>query len=496
MTWTLYKEIKYATDGIPGSDLTDFPKLFAIAADADIAAEGGGGGGIKFTSADGNTDLAFGLYPSTDITSGDILARVKVSPDADASVGDVICRLYYSSTESTTEDKAGTVDSFALVTPLEEDPSGSEPQIFDWVTETNLGTSAGTMTSGDLVAATVGSGLELDGSDDVVDFGTIAGINSATEATIQAIISRTSTTHSVAGGFSAGASAPPGSRFSFIWFTDANIYVSCGNAVYGSCSLAGTGAHAIAIVFDGAGGSDADRLKLFVDGVQQTLTFSGTIPTSLPSVNPYTVGKDSSDRYGGGTHDEHFVTAGLRTANWLAYAYTDDFANADTFTLSTEQGGGGGVTISPAAASCSAATLGPSVVLGAISLTPTPAAAVAASVDPTVELGAISLTPDPATAVCATIDPTVELGPLSITPDPAAAVCATVDPTVAIGGLTIAPDPASAVAASSDPTVILGPLTLTPDPATAACATAGPTVVGGVSVFPTDVWRVRASRRR
>lgn len=144
MTWTKYKEIKYAADGIPAENLTDFPKLVSITADADIASELSGGGGIKFTSADGLTDLSFGLYPSTDLAAGTVLARVKVTLLTAASVGDVICRLYYSSSESTTEDKAGTVSAdYVLFMPLEEDPSGSAPQMLDWVSEANLGTSGG-----------------------------------------------------------------------------------------------------------------------------------------------------------------------------------------------------------------------------------------------------------------------------------------------------------------------------------------------------------------
>ena len=76
------------------------------------------------------TDLDFGLYPSTDLANGTVLARVKVTLLTAASVGDVICRLYYSASESTTEDKAGTVSAYSLFMPLEQDPSGSAPQLF------------------------------------------------------------------------------------------------------------------------------------------------------------------------------------------------------------------------------------------------------------------------------------------------------------------------------------------------------------------------------
>lgn len=38
-----------------------------------------------------------------------------------------------------------------------------------------------------------------------------------------------------------------------------------------------------AMVFDGAGAANADRLKLYVNGLEKTLTFSGTIPSSCPT---------------------------------------------------------------------------------------------------------------------------------------------------------------------------------------------------------------------
>ena len=54
-------------------------------------------------------------------------------------------------------------------------------------------------------------------------------------------------------------------------------------------------------VFDGTGGANADRLKLYVDGVLQTLTFSGTIPAILPNMvtGNATVGRDSATTFKG-----------------------------------------------------------------------------------------------------------------------------------------------------------------------------------------------------
>ena len=153
MAFGQYKEIRYATDGIPPANLTDFSLPLWITTDADIAAELGSGGGIKVTSADGLTDLPFGLYPSTNLAAGTVHGRFLGSPLTAASIGDVIARLYYDAGESTVEDKAGVVaNDYVVFMPLEEDPSGSAPQIYDWVSESNLGTTNGGMSSGQLAA--------------------------------------------------------------------------------------------------------------------------------------------------------------------------------------------------------------------------------------------------------------------------------------------------------------------------------------------------------
>ena len=54
----------------------------------------------------------------------------------------------------------------------------------------------------------------------------------------------------------------------------------------------------VAMVFDGTAATNADRLKLFINGVQKTLTFSGTIPAYTENNNtPLIVGKGVAGRF-------------------------------------------------------------------------------------------------------------------------------------------------------------------------------------------------------
>lgn len=52
------------------------------------------------------------------------------------------------------------------------------------------------------------------------------------------------------------------------------------NYGYKSSAFASAGTYTLVIVYDGGGSTNADKLKFWIDGVAQTLAFSGTIPTS------------------------------------------------------------------------------------------------------------------------------------------------------------------------------------------------------------------------
>lgn len=336
--WTLYKELKYATGGIPTANLTDFPKLFLINTDADLATELSGGGGIKFTSADGLTDLPFGLYPSTDLASGTVHARVQLSLSSTANAGDVMARLYYSASQSTTEDKAGTVDAdFELFMPLEEDPSGSAPQMLDWFTETNLGTSNGSMVSGDLVDGQVGNGLDFDnGATQFIDLGTPANLEIYTNLTIRALIkvgeTETDAQFVLSKDFSTGArgygmgisNSVQGSKF----------YLEVGgSAVFSTTDpvLNDDAWHSIAATFNGT------DWEAWIDGVSLG-TASTSVPTANSSANWYISGREYSGFFNGthGTIDEVSISSVVRSDGWMAYWHEDEFDNANTFTFGEE----------------------------------------------------------------------------------------------------------------------------------------------------------------
>ncbi len=76
-------------------------------------------------------------------------------------------------------------------------------------------------------------------------------------------------------------------RFEVAQVNDGNAYfLSCNaGSQFGTAASAGTGWHHLVMVFDGTLATNANRLKGYIDGVLQTLSFTGTIPATLPTLN-------------------------------------------------------------------------------------------------------------------------------------------------------------------------------------------------------------------
>jgi hypothetical protein len=102
---------------------------------------------------------------------------------------------------------------------------------------------------------------------------------------------------------SGGTSAGP----SIVWYDDATVYVEIDDgsaACYGSFALTGGGEHAFLVTYDGSQSKNATRLKCYCDGVQKTLSLTGTIPASIPATggtNHWMFGKDYSSRFDSGS---------------------------------------------------------------------------------------------------------------------------------------------------------------------------------------------------
>jgi hypothetical protein len=82
-------------------------------------------------------------------------------------------------------------------------------------------------------------------------------------------------------------------RAGILWFTDNNVYAIISNVTssFGSISFNQTGWFTLRMVYDGSGVTDADKIKLYIDNIQQSLSYTGVIPSSLDNiVNKFNIG--------------------------------------------------------------------------------------------------------------------------------------------------------------------------------------------------------------
>lgn len=67
-----------------------------------------------------------------------------------------------------------------------------------------------------------------------------------------------------------------------------NVYASAGN--YGALAFTDSAqAHILTIVFDGSLSGNNNRLKLYVDGLQKELAFTGTIPATVGAITTWAI---------------------------------------------------------------------------------------------------------------------------------------------------------------------------------------------------------------
>ena len=132
----------------------------------------------------------------------------------------------------------------------------------------------------------------FDGVDDYIDCGDINAMDGASQLTMSAWMKRFASDDIVV----VEKSTDNNDRVGLHLGSDGKIYyiMSTGSGItHGSVALAGTDWNYVVGVFDGSLADNASRLKIYVNGVLQTLAFSGTIPATTPSSSaPLLIGKD------------------------------------------------------------------------------------------------------------------------------------------------------------------------------------------------------------
>lgn len=165
----------------------------------------------------------------------------------------------------------------------------------------------GTLTNGPTVAlGKIGQALSFDGNNDYVSAGDVNAVDGASTVTLSGWFKRgASNAH-----LTVGKTTNAGRTFSINFYNDGRAYVNVGTGggvnSYGYFNSNDTDWHHVVFVFDGNLSGNANRAKAYLDGVQQSLTFSNTIPAATQaSSDSFEIGRDQTlATYSSGGIDE------------------------------------------------------------------------------------------------------------------------------------------------------------------------------------------------
>ncbi len=283
-----------------------------------------GGADIRFAKTDG-THLHYYIERWLDCEDDLDTAEIWVRLDTVYGSNSVQSfRMYWGKSDAADSSNGAAVfdtgDGFAGVWPLGDDPAGGSGAIRDATINGNDGTSTGSMASGDLVAAQIGKGIDLDGSNDGIDIPDDAAFDITDSVTILAwfkannldswkrIVTKSHTSE-----------ADPYTMYGLHLDDGTHLRGELAdgsqNLVNGSTALStGVWYHA-AFTYNGA------TLKLFLNGAQESNTTSHTGDIDANNME-FCIGKSSYDAdYFGGVIDNVWLCHTARSADWIKLCY-------------------------------------------------------------------------------------------------------------------------------------------------------------------------------
>ena len=135
--------------------------------------------------------------------------------------------------------------------------------------------------------------VRFDGVDDYIENSIWTGLSGVSAATVLAVC-RTTTANDYAFAWHSL------DRMRVMQGTGQTAFSTASATIYGSYPQASTSTLVNTCIYDGSASGNANRLRTWIDGSQQTLSFTGTVPATLDAGNGHTVGGQTG---GGGGYD-------------------------------------------------------------------------------------------------------------------------------------------------------------------------------------------------
>jgi len=314
-------------------DLADLPASFFTNVNAD-------GSDIRIAKSDKVTELPREVVG---ISAGGSTGEVHFEADAVDGTVDTVFYVYYGNS-SATEPAVGAsngrnavwANSYEAVYHMEEDPSGSAPQMVDSTGNGNDMTSVGTMTSGDSVTGKLGKALDFDGTDDGI-FKAADPIGSypltmefwgnLATSTIQVVTALTD------------ASIDTEVQLSFT-FADL-LLIQSRNAIDGAANGISDDAIAGSMKYGAVVVSSSTSRTAYVNAVAGTtettdISYSGTIDSASIGYARRPTGPLYSD----GIIDEVRYSSVARSADWITTCYNNQNDTSTFYSVGSEEESG------------------------------------------------------------------------------------------------------------------------------------------------------------
>lgn len=310
------------------TDLSYFPTLIKILNDASVGANAlSTGFDLRFTSYDGTTLLDY-ERESFVIAGGVANAFIWVKIPALSSTSDTVIYMYYGKADAVDGQNThgvwddGGSNNFKMVQHMNQDPSGTAPQMLDSTQYANNGTSRGTMTSGDLVTGQIDGATDFDGVDDYVDAGNGSGLNLDDSFTVE-IWFKLNPNSLWRGVFSKrnGGGGNPG--YGLYFDSSSHPYMAIDDGTFSP------NIYVIDKRYDDASWyhlvgvrSKGGTLKIYINGVEKGSTADTTVGSITNSTNAL-IGSGLNVRKFPGQIDEVRISNTARSASWIATEYAN-----------------------------------------------------------------------------------------------------------------------------------------------------------------------------
>ncbi|MCG2809484.1 MAG: LamG domain-containing protein, partial [Candidatus Portnoybacteria bacterium] len=240
--------------------------------------------------------------------------------------------------------------SFKMVQHMNQDPSGTAPQMIDSTANNNDGTSGGTMTTSDQVAGQVDGSLDFDGVDDYVDItSSDFDFTSATdEISISAWVKTSTVIDALIISFRDSVNTSPVLDFQLGATGVGTEGVNTGKPSYtirgdngvgltsgiGTNDLRDGNWHHVVMTID-----SAKLISIYADGffdVSETHGLTGTITTNSKWIGKESINSSVIDEFLG-LIDEVRISNVARTEQWIATEYNNQSDVASFLTIGAEE---------------------------------------------------------------------------------------------------------------------------------------------------------------